>query len=315
MIKKILRKGYDSMRKYLRLCISTGFVFILGIAAAVTPEQENILAKAIDELVAIQAPTATVGIKIVSLNNGTCLYQKNSNNLLVPASTLKLVTAAAALYYLGPEYQFKTQLFVDGTITDGVLQGNLYLKLSGDPSLVTRDLEQLVLEIKKQGIKTITGTVALDTSAFDDIYWGPGWMWDEGSASYNSPVHACVINHNCVTVSVKPADSIGKVPTVFIEPAGACQLVSVHNKATTDDTPQGILRVQRDWQGHTDTLTIEGSVRAGDIPKSFQCTVEQPITYAAVLFKQLLEETGITVQGELMKNSVPEAARQLACHR
>lgn len=301
---------------YKKLIISLVLVALFSHTEAMTLqlERKRALEHTLDALITAQAPTATVGIKVVTLDDNMCLYEKNSTNLLIPASTLKLVTAAAALYYLGSAYQFETQILSDGILTNGVLQGNLYIKFSGDPSLVTRDLEQLVLELKKKGITTITGTVAIDASTFDDMHMGPGWMWDQGPAFYNSPVYACTVNHNCITVSVKPAESIDTAPIVFIEPAGAGRLITVDNRAITTDTPKSKLSIERDWQGRTDKITIEGALKSDSAIKIQQCTVEQPLVYGAVLCKQLLEQADITLQGELIKASAPESAHVLATH-
>lgn len=124
---------------------------------------------------------AQVGVKIVSLKDKSCLYENNSRKLFVPASNVKLFTAAAAFALLGKDYCFETSLIVDGEIVGTTLEGNLYLKCSGDPSLTVQDLEKLVTQLKTKGIKAIRGNLCIDATIFDGIPFGPGWAWDDGS--------------------------------------------------------------------------------------------------------------------------------------
>src|SRR3990167_3882719 len=85
-----------------------------------------------------------VAVYVKSMRYGDSLYVRNINQPLTPASTMKIFTAEAALIYLGPEYRFSTQLLTDSKIVkNGVLQGNLYVVLSGDPTLSYSDLVDL----------------------------------------------------------------------------------------------------------------------------------------------------------------------------
>src|SRR5437867_2981383 len=92
------------------------------------------LHREIDKIVHAAGPHVHVGIEIVSLKTGACLYEKNAKQLFVPASCLKLFTAGAALSQLGPDFCFETKLLIDGEVTQGTLRGNLYLQGSGDPT-------------------------------------------------------------------------------------------------------------------------------------------------------------------------------------
>src|SRR5690606_14630966 len=76
------------------------------------------------------------GVMITSLTRGDTLFSRNAGQLLRPASTLKLFTAALAFDRLGTDYQFSTDILRDGDISsDGTLHGNLILRGDGDPSL------------------------------------------------------------------------------------------------------------------------------------------------------------------------------------
>lgn len=122
--------------------------------------------------------TASIGIKVVSVESGEVLYTKNAQKLHHPASTTKLFTAATALAKLGPNYRFITSLYAD-TKTDAQIIDNIYLKGKGDPILQTEDLRELCDALVQTGVKTIRGDIVVDETFFDTVREGPGWMWDD----------------------------------------------------------------------------------------------------------------------------------------
>ncbi|PSQ64870.1 MAG: D-alanyl-D-alanine carboxypeptidase/D-alanyl-D-alanine-endopeptidase, partial [Bacteroidetes bacterium QH_1_61_8] len=75
------------------------------------------------------------GVHIVNLRTGAVLYSRNADRNFVPASNVKLATAAAALEHLGPEYRYETTMHADGPVEDGTLKGNLVVRGAGDPTL------------------------------------------------------------------------------------------------------------------------------------------------------------------------------------
>ena len=117
---------------------------------------------------------ADIGVYVKSMKHGDRLYSRNIDRSLTPASTLKVMTAEAALIFLKPEYRFSTQLLTDAqVIKDGVLQGNLYVVLGGDPSLTYNDLVDLILNLRNQEISGLTGNVYIDDTAYDQSFYGP----------------------------------------------------------------------------------------------------------------------------------------------
>ncbi|WP_304985633.1 D-alanyl-D-alanine carboxypeptidase/D-alanyl-D-alanine endopeptidase [Coxiella-like endosymbiont] len=128
---------------------------------------------------------------------GRVLFNKRAEYLLyTPASTQKLFTAVAALYYLGDDYQFVTALLTSGTVKGNILQGDLILKFSGDPELTTEDLNQLIEKLQELGIRRINGRFLIDNADYNDVPYPPGWMWDDLSYGYTAPVNAIIIDRN-----------------------------------------------------------------------------------------------------------------------
>lgn len=127
--------------------------------------------------------TALVGIEVYSMRKGKVIYERNAKKRFVPASTLKVVTGAAALDRLGDESVFETQLVVDGD------RG--YLVGSGDPSFGLGDLEKLVLQFKGKEL-------LVDGGIFEGPVMGPGWMWDEEPAFWSVPMAGINLDHNFI---------------------------------------------------------------------------------------------------------------------
>ena len=122
--------------------------------------------------------TASVGIKVVAVETGEVIYEKNSHKLHHPASTTKLFTAATALAKLGSDYQFETTLYADTVVATEVV-GNIYLKGRADPVLQPQDIVKLGDALLQMGVKSVQGDVVVDETYLDAIWEGPGWMWDD----------------------------------------------------------------------------------------------------------------------------------------
>jgi D-alanyl-D-alanine carboxypeptidase/D-alanyl-D-alanine-endopeptidase (penicillin-binding protein 4) len=121
---------------------------------------------------------SNIGIVIKS-DDGRIVYQRNQNKLLKPASNLKLVTSAIALEKLGPDFRYETQLYLDGTVTNGTLNGNIIIVGTADPLLsgyfdgrINTIVAQWADTLQARGIKAITGDVVLDNSYFTNNEFG-----------------------------------------------------------------------------------------------------------------------------------------------
>ena len=135
------------------------------------------LTNAINQIIGPKSNNADIGVYVKSMNTNSTLYTYNANQPLTPASTMKILTAEAALIFLGPNYRFSTQLLTDAkSVKNGVLQGNLYVVFSGDPSLTYYDLADLLNALRSQQITAIEGNVYIDNTAYDQSFYGPGWL-------------------------------------------------------------------------------------------------------------------------------------------
>ena len=120
-----------------------------------------------------------VGLMVYDLTADSAIYCHNERQLLRPASTMKVVTAIAAIDRLGGSFQFKTTLSYTGAIEDGVLNGDVYLVGGFDPRFNSDDMSSFVDGIRRMGIDTIRGRIVADKSMKDADILGEGWCWDD----------------------------------------------------------------------------------------------------------------------------------------
>lgn len=257
---------------------------------------------------------SNVGVKVVSLSNGRVIYENDADKLYHPASTMKLISAAAALVKLGPNYRFHTTLFADG-VEDGNVIGNLYLQGRGDPRFESGDLEDLAEKLAAMGVISVDGDIVVDESYFDDIRRGRGWMWDDGPiGGYYSHLSALTINHNGVRVRVSPGRNIDDPVDVHLEPPTRYMKI-VNEAATVTASDATRLSIKRQWKPvEANVLTIRGSMEIGQADVNRQVDVVDPALYCGTLLKEKLEQKGIMFRGSIRHGVVPERALKIANH-
>ncbi|MDF1760085.1 MAG: D-alanyl-D-alanine carboxypeptidase/D-alanyl-D-alanine-endopeptidase [Coxiellaceae bacterium] len=252
------------------------------------------------------------GIVIQSMKTGKILYQKNAANHFMPASTLKLVTATAALEYLKPNYRYNTWLLTDAKQLKGpALKGNLWVKFEGDPSLKRKQLNTLLANLKKRGISRINGHVYVDSSAYDDIKYAPGWIWDDLSYAYAAPTSAVVLNKNKFLLKITPAKNIGQRVRLNAKkmPAGIIhynnQLVTVNQ---VKNCPVAI------YNNQNNGYLIKGCFQKNWGVQHRLLAVTDPVLYARQLIKQQLHELKIQYKGRVGKQPAPKNTVEIAVH-
>jgi len=166
------------------------------------------------------------------------VFAHKENHALIPASNMKIMTTAAALNVLGSQFTFKTEIYHTGSIQNGILKGDLYVKGYGDPLFVSERLWYLINELTREGFTKITGDLVLDNSYFDEEGLMASRIETGTERAYNAPLSALSLNFNVVAVYVRPG-KVGKKPKVIIDPDN--DFIDVQNLATT---------------GKEDTLTV-----------------------------------------------------------
>lgn len=154
-------------------------------------------------------PNAAIGVMVQDAKTGKILYERKSTERFVPASTAKVLTAAAALVALGPDHRFETTIkALPHSVQGSRIKGHVYLQFTGDPSLKTKDLKALVLQLRTLGVHEIAGNVVIDNTRFEGPNYAPGWTWDSIHWHYSAPITSVILNQNRIGLTLQP----GTVP-------------------------------------------------------------------------------------------------------
>lgn len=265
------------------------------------------LAAQINHAIQTVNPNAQVGITIKSMKLGDTLYTRNEKSLFVPASTLKIFTAEAALLYLGPEYKFPTRFVTDATgLRNGKIVGNVYLVNSGDPTLTYYDLADMMESLKAQNITEIQGNVYIDNTAYDQVTTGPGWLWKDKHSWYGAPISASIINHNSLSFQVQPTK-----PDNLAGIRNAHYYNAVIENNPKYGTPQTCY-IKLNKSAHS-ALSISGCISNGHNTLGGSSVITDVMQYDKLLLQDLFKRAGIQVHGEFLagvaSNNLPELAR------
>lgn len=271
------------------------------------------LRKQIDSIIAPDKKHLVSGIIAASMETGEILYERNSDQLMIPASVAKVFTMYAALKKLKPTSSFKTTIHTSGTLRDGKLSGDLYLRGGGDPSLVSERLWMLCNELVRSGIRSITGNIVADSSFFDEEKTPdsrPKYLKDQ---AYNAPVGALSFNFNTTTIYVKPGESAGSPPVVYTDPENS--YIDVVNQGTTGKPgSKNSIQVSRtDYvKGDIgDTVLLRGSIPLEHREMRFYKNIVNPALYTAHMFRTFWEQRGLKFTGNVVEGTVPAGAKQI----
>lgn len=253
------------------------------------------------------------GIILSSLETGEVLFEKNADDLLIPASVNKVLTAYAALKKLKPNATFKTYVLINSPVRSTQLGGDLYIKGGGDPSLVSERLWMLVNELVRSGIKTVKGNIVVDSTYYDMVRTPesrPKYLKDQ---AYNAPVGALSFNFNTTTVYVRPNEQSGLAPIVYTDPENS--YIEIVNQATTGKVGSAnTLNVNRTEfvKGDIgDTVLLRGSIPIDGKEQHFYRNIVNPSLYAGHMVKTFMEQRGMRVEGTVKEGTVPSEARQI----
>ena len=236
-----------------------------------------------------QLQKSKVGVYVEVVKTGRIVFSDRGGEPMIPASNLKIVTTAAALDLLGPDYRFETELRGNSPNGQGVMEGNLYLRGSGDPTWCHPYNEPdsafrfFSKQLHKSGVRVIAGDVVGDDSVFDREGTGKGWFERYMLDGYAAPVAGLSMNNNVVELSITAQgvrlfpDSPGFAIKNLVKAAGFTELA--------------VLRAPG-----SDITTVKGAVAGGAIVKR-QITVPNPALFTTGAFAQNLKKSGIEVRG------------------
>jgi D-alanyl-D-alanine carboxypeptidase/D-alanyl-D-alanine-endopeptidase (penicillin-binding protein 4) len=242
------------------------------------------------------------GIHVVDLASGAVVYASNEDQLLLPASNMKLFTAALVLSRLGPDYRFATRLVRETS-------GSLALIGAGDPSMSGRvypydakaetlpalhAIEELADQAVAAGLRRVDGDIVGDDRRY---VWSPypeSWTADDAQHEYGAPVSALAVNDNVVTIVVRPGARAGDLARVEVDPP--IEYFQIDNRVTTvSGNAVGTLRVTR-VPGSRQVL-LAGTINARTSALREIVAVDDPALFAAHALYDALLRRGVAVRG------------------
>jgi D-alanyl-D-alanine carboxypeptidase/D-alanyl-D-alanine-endopeptidase (penicillin-binding protein 4) len=277
---------------------------------ATTPRSASALTSDLAAMLDRRTGSGRWGAMVVSLTRGDTLFARNADAPLTPASTMKLFTAALALERLGPTWRYSTDVLRDAPVAaDGSVQGNLYLRGDGDPSLSGRYLGRdpdapmtvLASQVAGAGVRRITGDLVADATAFESRLIPEGWPARNLGSAYSAPFSALSINENIVWVAVHPDGH------VTLEPASS--VVPILDNVRTVGGSGASLSVRRRGDGQ---IEARGSIGTRSPVRRYSLIIDNPPLFTAGSLRSALAARGVTVDGQVRLGSTPANAERVA---
>ena len=272
---------------------------------------QNLPPEALQSLQRAGVPAEAMSVVIHDATSGRSVLQWQEQRPLNPASLAKLLTTMAALDRLGPAWTWSTPVWLTGPIKDGVLEGSVFIKGSGDPKLVLERVWLLLRRVQQQGVREIRGDIVLDSSAFLVPDAEAGDFDGEPLRPYNVRPAALLLNYRSVLYTFVPDEAAG-VARVAVEPALAGTLVDRVVPLAIGGAGTGAPAVPcGDWRGALKASFEPGRTRfAGSyIPAcgelSWPVADPQPGTYDARLIDALWREMGGQLRGSVREGLAP----------
>ena len=250
-----------------------------------------------------------MSVEIAELDSGEIVYQRNADAPETIASVTKLISSAAALHYLGPNYKFRTTVWRRGDIHEGTLLGSLLVVGGGDPNISGRFYEddsfavfdRWAQGLRQAGIQRIAGDLILNASSFDEIYRHPEWPAERDTRWYQAPISALSYNDNCVVVSVGRGAIPGAPASVAIDPD--TDVVQALSRARTIGKT-GKIRVAVSRPSGSDMVTVSGTVPSRYFKWAVPMAIDDPPKFFGAALKSRLRAAGIELTGDVVERPV-----------
>jgi D-alanyl-D-alanine carboxypeptidase/D-alanyl-D-alanine-endopeptidase (penicillin-binding protein 4) len=223
-----------------------------------------------------------------------------------PASVMKLVTTFSALDILGPNFTWKTGFYTDGTLSKGVLTGNLIIKGGGDPKWVLERMEENFKTLQVLGVQRITGDIILDNSVFELPEKNSADFDGEPMRPYNSAPDGLLVNFKALILKFVP-DPQTQTIRVISEPPMADVAIDAQVTATTDGCGDWRSGLRADFS-NPNKVQFGGSysVRCGE--STWPVAYVEPASYAVRVVKAMHKASGGLLDGKVRYGTLPRTA-------
>ena len=265
-------------------------------------------------LKAAQIPAANVAVVIQQVDSPQTLVAHNATQAMNPASVMKLLTTYAALDLLGPAWTWKTTAWVENVAVDGRLEGNLYLKGSGDPRFAIEHLSGLLRQLRVRGIQHISGDVVLDRTVFNVPSIDPGAFDDKPMRPYNVGPDGLLINFRALRFTLQPDN--GK-PRVLMETPS--EGLRVDNQLRAGEGACGsnwkdLINTRLIPENNGNRLEFSGSYSALCGEKPLNLSPLPSEAHTSGLIRALWKELGGTLGGQVRAGNVAIGSKLVAQH-
>lgn len=257
-------------------------------------------------------PLKNVGVFVQDIAQSTPLIEFNAEAAKNPASVMKLVTTAAALHALGPNYRWQTLAYAGGPLNGERLEGDLILKGSGDPLLDTEAFWTFLRRLRERGLRHIGGDLTIDESYFDLVREDRGAFDGRPYRVYNVQPAALLVNFHVYRFRLRPDRIRGEV-VVTTDPPSTTVTIQNDLKLTNGRCRGRKYRVRMkvlEGLPH-DTVRFSGNYPMGCGAHSLLRTVSSQESYVYGVFKALWKDLGGEIDGGVRTDVVPDSARRI----
>ncbi len=239
------------------------------------------------------------GVLVVDLESGDTLYARNAHRKFIPASNMKVLTTAAALWELGPGHRFRTEVHAVGERNGDALRGDLVLLPSGDPSWSDRwhaddpeaPLRSLADQVAATGIRTVSGDLIVAASRWDSVSTPSSWMRGNIPWGFSAVPTPIAVAEATTTVEVR-----GTLPGALAEIEWSPRVIPdfVESRVRTVAAEDTTAVVDAFWLPESGLHRLEGTVRAGRAD-TLELSTRIPAAEARLRLIELLGESGVDV--------------------
>ena len=275
------------------------FLLFAGFVATNSNAQVN---KAIDCFINDTSFThASISVCIRDGSSGEVVYSYNMNSAMGSASVMKLVTTAAAIEILGPDYRFRTLVGYAGTLerSTGILNGYVIIRGGGDPTLgseyINSDFKTIVKSwsdaLIDAGINEISGRVLADASLYDYYPAAEGWNWSDLGNYYGSGVHGLTLADNMYRIYLQTGAEGSKPEITMMEPEIPNLLID-NQLITYGNRDRGYIYVEP----YGNLGFIRGSIPTERDDFILKASIPDPPYFAADALHNELTSKGISIK-------------------
>ncbi|MCB1596695.1 MAG: D-alanyl-D-alanine carboxypeptidase/D-alanyl-D-alanine-endopeptidase [Gammaproteobacteria bacterium] len=263
-------------------------------------------------LVRYKLPPASFSAFVQKVGAATPLLAINENVPRNPASTIKLLTTFVALEELGPTYQWRTEVYADGQIKDGILDGDLLIKGYGDPLLLTERLWLLQRELRRNGVQQINGDLVIDNSWFAREELDPGAFDGQEYRVYNVLPDALLVNFQSVNFIFRP-DPARRTIGILSDPVLAEVRIENNMRLFNGECSSGRSSINMAVSGEPGhpRVTFTGQLANNCSEYQLVRSLLDGPGYAYAAFRGLWEEQGGSIKGQMRLGQVPASKKPL----